>query len=207
MAKTKISEFSSTPADNTDINSINIAEGCAPSGINNAIRQLMADLKDQQDGTSGDPFTVGGALTANGTLTAAGTFTSNGATVIGSTSTSSFTINAATITVPTTLALSSTGAVKMPVGTTAERPTASTGQIRYNTTLTQFEGYGASSWGTIGGGATGGGSNKAFYENDVTITDNYTITTSKNAMTAGPVTIDNDVTVTVPDGSSWIVIG
>lgn len=201
MAKTKISEFSSTPADNTDINSINIAEGCAPSGINNAIRQLMADLKDQQDGTSGDPFTVGGALTANGS------FTANGATVIGSTSTSSFTINAATVTVPTTLALSSTGAVKMPVGTTAERPTASTGQIRYNTTLTQFEGYGASSWGTIGGGATGGGSNKAFYENDVTITDNYTITTSKNAMTAGPVTINNDVTVTVPDGSSWIVIG
>ena len=201
MAKTKISEFSSTPADNTDINSINIAEGCAPSGINNAIRQLMADLKDQQDGTSGDPFTVGGALTANGS------FTANGATVIGSTSTSSFTINAATVTVPTTLALSSTGAVKMPVGTTAERPTASTGQIRYNTTLTQFEGYGASSWGTIGGGATGGGSNKAFYENDVTITDNYTITTSKNAMTAGPVTINNSVTVTVPDGSSWIVIG
>ena len=195
MAKTKISEFSATPADNTDINSINIAEGCAPSGINNAIRQLMADLKEQQDGTSGDPFTVGGALTANG------------ATVIGSTSTSSFTINAATISVPTTLALSSTGAVKMPVGTTAERPTASTGQIRYNTTLTQFEGYGASAWGTIGGGATGGGSNKAFYENDITITDNYTITTSKNAMTAGPITINNSVTVTVPNGSSWIVIG
>jgi hypothetical protein len=200
MAKTKISEFSSTPADNTDINSINIAEGCAPSGINNAIRQLMADLKDQQDGTSGDPFTVGGALTANGS------FTANGATVIGSTSTSTVTINAATLTVPTTLALSSTGAVKMPVGTTAQRPTASTGQIRYNSTLTQFEGYGASSWGTIGGGATGGGSNQAFYENDVTITDSYTITTSKNAMTAGPITINNSVTVTVPDGSRWTVI-
>lgn len=201
MAKTKISEFDVVAANNTDINSINIAEGCAPSGINNAIRQLMADLKEQQDGTSGDPFTVGGALTATGT------FTANGATVIGSTSTSSFTINAATISVPTTLALSSTGAVKMPVGTTAERPTASTGQIRYNTTLTQFEGYGASAWGTIGGGATGGGSNKAFYENDITITDNYTITTSKNAMTAGPITINNSVTVTVPNGSSWIVIG
>jgi hypothetical protein len=194
MAKTKISEFDANPANNTDINSINIAEGCAPSGINNAIRQLMADLKDQQDGTSGDPFTVGG------------TFTANGATVIGSTSTSTVTINAATLTVPTTLALSSTGAVKMPVGTTAERPTASTGQIRYNSTLTQFEGYGASSWGTIGGGATGGGSNKAFYENDVTITDSYTITTSKNAMTAGPITINNSVTVTVPDGSRWTVI-
>jgi len=94
----------------------------------------------------------------------------------------------------------------MPVGTTAQRPTASTGQIRYNSTLTQFEGYGASSWGTIGGGATGGGSNQAFYENDVTITDSYTITTSKNAMTAGPITINDSVTVTVPDGSRWTVI-
>ena len=44
MPKNKISEFSSTPANNTDINSIDIAEGCAPSGINNAIRSLMSDL-------------------------------------------------------------------------------------------------------------------------------------------------------------------
>ena len=46
MAKTKISEYDSTAANNTDIDSINIAEGCAPSGINNAIRELMAHLKD-----------------------------------------------------------------------------------------------------------------------------------------------------------------
>jgi hypothetical protein len=200
MAKTKISEFSSTAADNTDINSINIAEGCAPSGINNAIRQLMADLKDQQTGASGDSFTVGGALTATGT------FTANGATVIGSTSTSSFTINAATVTVPTTLALSSTGAVKMPVGTTAQRPSVSTGQIRYNSTISRFEGYGASSWSAIDGGATGGGVNQVFYENDITVTDNYTITTNKNAMTAGPITINDGITVTVPSGSNWTVI-
>ena len=46
MAKTKISEYDSTAANNTDIDSINIAEGCAPSGINNAIREQMAHLKD-----------------------------------------------------------------------------------------------------------------------------------------------------------------
>jgi len=46
MAKTKISEYDSTAANNTDIDGINIAEGCAPSGINNAIRELMAHLKD-----------------------------------------------------------------------------------------------------------------------------------------------------------------
>ncbi len=75
MAKTKISEFSSTPANNTDINGINIAEGCAPSGINNAIRQLMADLKDFQAGTAGDPLTVGGALTVTGTTALSGAAT------------------------------------------------------------------------------------------------------------------------------------
>jgi len=72
MAKTKISEFDSTPANNTDIDSINIAEGCAPSGINNAIRELMSQLKDQQTGASGDNFTVGGNLVVTGTTTFTG---------------------------------------------------------------------------------------------------------------------------------------
>lgn len=69
MPKTKISEFSSTAANNTDIDGINIAEGCPPSTINNAIRELMAQLKDQQAGTSGDNFTVGGNLTVTGSTT------------------------------------------------------------------------------------------------------------------------------------------
>jgi hypothetical protein len=72
MAKTKISEFDSTPANNTDIDSINIAEGCAPSGINNAIRELMSQLKNQQTGADGDNFTVGGNLTVTGTTTFTG---------------------------------------------------------------------------------------------------------------------------------------
>jgi hypothetical protein len=76
MAKTKISEFDVNPDNNTDINNINIAEGCAPSGINNAIRQLMSDLKDLQAGTSGDtiPIAAGGtgASTASGARTALG---------------------------------------------------------------------------------------------------------------------------------------
>lgn len=58
MARTKISEFSATAADNTDIDNIDIAEGCAPSGINNAIRELMAQLKEMQTGASGDTFTL-----------------------------------------------------------------------------------------------------------------------------------------------------
>ena len=71
MAKNKVSEWSSTPANNTDIAGINIAEGCAPSGINNAIRELMAQVKDMQTGTDADNFAVGGNLTVTGTATGA----------------------------------------------------------------------------------------------------------------------------------------
>ena len=69
MPKTKISEFSSTAANNTDIDSINIAEGCAPSGINDAIRELMSQLKDWQAGLSGDVTVVAAGGTGVGTLT------------------------------------------------------------------------------------------------------------------------------------------
>jgi len=54
--------------------------------------------------------------------------------------------------------------------------------------------------------ATGGGSDQIFWENDITVTTNYTITTGKNAMSAGPITVANGVTVTVPSGSTWTVV-
>ena len=69
MPKNKVSEWSATASNNTDIGGINIAEGCAPSGINNAIRELMAQVKDMQSGTDSDNFTVGGNLTVTGTAT------------------------------------------------------------------------------------------------------------------------------------------
>jgi hypothetical protein len=72
MAKTKISEFSSNPGDNTDIDGINIAEGCAPSNINNAIRELMSQLKNQQAGSDGDTFTTNDVLTVSGVTANAG---------------------------------------------------------------------------------------------------------------------------------------
>ena len=72
MAKTKISEWSSTPANNTDIDSINIAEGCAPSGINDAIRELMSQVKDLYSGTTGDLIAVAGGGTGVGTSTGSG---------------------------------------------------------------------------------------------------------------------------------------
>jgi hypothetical protein len=79
MPRTKISEFSATAADNTDINGINLAEGMLPSDVNNSIRELMAQIKDLQAGTSGDsiPVTAGGTslttLTANNVILGNGT--------------------------------------------------------------------------------------------------------------------------------------
>lgn len=77
MPKTKISEYSATAGDNTDIQSIDIAEGCAPSGINDAIRTLMSHLKNFQSGTSADTYnanvaaiTTANIVTANITGTA-----------------------------------------------------------------------------------------------------------------------------------------
>ena len=103
-----------------------------------------------------------------------------------------------------------TGAVKMPNGTTAQRPSTTTvGQLRYNTTTNSFEGYqGATpAWGEIGGaGATGGGTDKIFYENGQTVTTDYTITDEQNAMSAGPIAIDNGVTVTIGDGETWTIV-
>jgi len=61
------------------------------------------------------------------------------------------------------------------------------------------------SWGTAGG-ATGGGTDDVFYENSQTVTSNYTLTAGKNAMTAGPITINSGVTVTIPSGSAWVIV-
>lgn len=66
MAKTKISEYSSTASNNTDIDGISIAEGMAPSNVNNAIRELMSQLKDWQSGSVSQDMSVNGAFTATG---------------------------------------------------------------------------------------------------------------------------------------------
>ncbi len=100
----------------------------------------------------------------------------------------------------------STGAVKIPVGTTAQRPTAADGKIRFNSDTDKFEGYDGTVWGQLGGGATGGGADQVFVENDQSVTANYTIPATKNAMSTGPITIDSGATVTVSSGSRWVVL-
>jgi hypothetical protein len=59
---------------------------------------------------------------------------------------------------------------------------------------------------TAAAGATGGGTDQIFWENGQTVTTNYTITNGKNAMSAGPITINSGVTVTVGAGEVWTVV-
>jgi hypothetical protein len=51
MAKNSIRDYSNTAASNTDVQSINIDEGMSPANVNDAIRAVMADLADVNDGT------------------------------------------------------------------------------------------------------------------------------------------------------------
>lgn len=98
-----------------------------------------------------------------------------------------------------------TTSIQIPSGTSAERPgTPTAGMIRYNTQNQQFEGY-ATAWGGFGG-ASGNSGNAVFYENDTNVSSSYTITSGKNAMSAGPITLDASVVVTIPAGSVWTVV-
>jgi len=83
VTKAKISEYDASAGNNTDVNNVNIAEGCAPSGINNAIREVMAALKRFETGADGDSVTVGGNFVVSGTATLSTTSTGpiNGTTI------------------------------------------------------------------------------------------------------------------------------
>ena len=67
--------------------------------------------------------------------------------------------------------------------------------------------YDGTNWDAVYvGGPTGGGSDKIFYENDQTVTTNYTITQGNNAISCGPVIIDTSIVVTISSGSVWSII-
>jgi hypothetical protein len=145
-------------------------------------------------------------LAASGNASVTGNLTVDGNTTLGNASGDTITLNAATANVPNNLNFSGTGTITVPVGTTGQRPTPTAGMIRYNTTEASFEGYAAGQWGSIGGGATGAGGDQVFYENELTVTTSYTLTTARNAMSTGPITIDSGVTVTVPTGQRWVIL-
>tara|TARA_Y100000004_G_scaffold191437_1_gene250237 strand:- start:884 stop:1684 length:801 start_codon:yes stop_codon:yes gene_type:complete len=65
---------------------------------------------------------------------------------------------------------------------------------------------GTLSWAAAGGGAVGNGTNEIFWENDQTVTGDYSITNNKNAGSFGPITIQSGVTVTIGAGETWTVV-
>ena len=67
------------------------------------------------------------------------------------------------------------------------------------------DGSGNLSWGTSSSGATGGGSDKIFVENERTVTTSYSISGTKNAHSVGPIAINNTIVVTIPANSTWLV--
>ena len=110
--------------------------------------------------------------------------------------------------------MSSTGFLLVPKGNNAQQPgqanqpAAAAGQFRYNTDTNQFEGY-TSSWGAIGGGggATGGGTEAIFHENENQMDQDYTIgdgASNINAGVFGPLTIN--ATLTIPSTSVLSIV-
>jgi hypothetical protein len=91
MPKNKLSEYSSTAGDNTDIGGINIAEGMAPSDVNNAMREQMSQLKEFIDGSSGDTITTAKIVATTAEIlsgqSVTGTATFNSAVVMSGEST------------------------------------------------------------------------------------------------------------------------
>jgi hypothetical protein len=140
-------------------------------------------------------FSTGGNVAATGNITITGNSAVTGNSNVGG-----------ILTVTGAGSFGATSALKIPVGTTAQQPSPVTGQIRFNSDINQYEGYFASAWGQLGGGATGGGGDQVFVQNDQVVTVNYTIPSTKNAMSAGPISINTGVTVTVSTDSTWVIV-
>ena len=80
--------------------------------------------------------------------------------------------------------------------------TTSTGvTVTGTVAATSYTGDGSSLTGVASAVADG-----CIYENSQTISNDYTISTNKNALSAGPITIANGVTLTVPSGSVYTIV-
>jgi hypothetical protein len=178
MAKTKISEYDSTAGNNTDINSINIDEGCSPSGINNAIRALMSHLKNWQGGLSGDSLPI--ASGGTGAVTAGAARTALGAASTGSNSD----ITALTaLTTALTLMQGGTGGSKSSVANVARTSNVAT------ITTSSTHGYTTGDKITISGVTTTG-----FNAANVTIASTPSTTTFTYSNTGSDVSTTTDTT-------------
>jgi len=190
------------------LKSINIIHptGTTTNIVNDNIGNVTVGNNLTVTGVAVSPYLIGGT-TASSSLTlksTSGVGTSdsiqlkvgnNGATTAISVATTGI------VSFPTT------GAMVIPVGATGTQPgTPVTGMFRFNTSTVAFEGYNGTGWGSIGVGATGGGTDQIFWNNGQTVNTNYTIPTGFNSGTFGPITVASGVTVTVPAGSTWSIV-
>jgi len=128
-------------------------------------------------------------------------------------------ISDSTSAIITTLSfLNQNSVLRVPSGTTANRPTGvSVGTIRFNTDNDAAEiykaddGTGSAGWASISGGGPSLGSDSIIRTNPTTISENITIGPTAgsefaNGMSAGPITIANGYTVTIESNGSWSVV-
>ena len=102
--------------------------------------------------------------------------------------------------------ITATGALRLPVGTTAERPSSpAQGDLRFSSTDTAAEVYNGTAWAAVGGGATGGGSDAWVVETDQTVTTSYELSSGKHGTTVSP-TINSGATITVPSGAILVIL-
>lgn len=170
MAKTKISEYDATASNNTDVNSVDIAEGCAPSGVNNAIREVMGALKRMDVGTD--------ALTSPDI---------NGGTI------DSATINASTVgaTTPSTGAFTNLSANSLALGGTALTATAA----QLNTLASGSAANDGTITVTAGNALTGGGNFTVNQAGNTGITLNHEDTSNQATVTNSGTTYIQSITL------------
>jgi len=203
-------------ADDVTVNNSTGTTYTVPAGTTGQVFSTGTGIKAGQSFFEGEilssaAYILGGEIenTPIGSITkSTGGFTDltvSGNTILGDAVGDTITSNAGTLTIPNNLVFNGTGSVTLPKGTTAQEPaTPTSGMIRYNSDTDSFEGYTTTfGWGAIGGGNA---TTTGFWQNIQVITGAQAIQSGYNASSVGPITIGTGGSVSVPAGSTWLVL-